>query len=306
MIQGSPGANISQYGQYISNCTKGQMPFKVPITSLADVQLYIQIGTLQPDAIAYELIHTCGGGGTETLPNPDYIIGQDTNNNWYGLFKNFTGAAPSCFVIAITLSFGMTDVIYFSEEYCIDNYCSNLTFIKGCYGNLDNKISYDAQGIYFGTPMGAGAMGNMSLVYKHELYIRGSEVYLIGIKNTFKQGVTRTFRTEKEKVFQFNADFVPEWFIHDIDAVFYRGEVFIRGIKYLVNETLFELIEECKKIWKPAATLKDSHTQSYSCESDPCAPPPEEPCCDPIGVTATVISNVCCEPVVTGVLLEEI
>lgn len=304
MKLGAPGANISQYGSYVSNCTLNQMPYKVPVNNLQDVQLYIEIGAIEPDAIQYQLIHTCGSGGTVTLPNPDYVIGQDTNDNWYGLFKNFTGATPTCFVIAITLSFGDTDNIYFSEEYCIDNVCNDLTLIKGCYGNLDNKISYDAEGIYFGTPLGAGAMGDLSLVYKHEIYLRQAEVYRSAIKNTFKQGRTRNFRTEKEKIYQFNAEFIPDWYLNEVDAVFFRGEVFVNETKYLVNETSFELIEECKKMWKPSATFKESKYQSFSCESDPCAAPEPEPCCDPLAVSATVIAGVCCSPEIESVTVE--
>jgi hypothetical protein len=143
MIQGS--GTIANYGAYISNCTLGQRPYKIPVTALSDVQEYIDIGG-QPDAAQYQLIHTCGphAGAIETLTTSSYVIGQKPNSDWYGVFKSFTGNVYplSCFVIGITLTFGDLDVIFFSEEYCIDNSCSNLTLIKGCYGNLNNKISY--------------------------------------------------------------------------------------------------------------------------------------------------------------------
>ncbi len=302
MIPGT-GA-ISNYGSYISNCTRNQMPFKIPVNSLSDVQLYINIGATRPDYIQYQLIHTCGGGGIESLMTSSYVIGQDTNDNWYGVFKNFTGSTSTCFVIAITLNISGTDYIFFSEEYCINTGCDELTLIKGCYGNLDNKISYDSEGVYFGTTDSAEAMGDLSIVYKHELYLRGVEVTLLAIKNTFKQGRTRTFRTEKEKLYQFWAEIIPEWYIDEIDAVFFRGEVYIGSTKYLLNETQFELIEDCKRIWMPKATFKASFYQSFSCELDPCAAPVEE-CCDPssIQVTAVYSDNtfVCCDPEIISV-----
>src|SRR3982751_1618329 len=126
MIEGS--GLISNYKAYVSNCTQNQMPYKIPVSSLADVQLYINIGTTQPTTVQYELLHTCGpfAGITESI-TPDYVVAQDKNNNWYGVFKNFTGAStPVCFVVAITLD----SQIYFSEEYCIEN-CDDLTLLKG-------------------------------------------------------------------------------------------------------------------------------------------------------------------------------
>lgn len=270
---------ISDYGSYINNCQANQMPYKIPVNNLQDVQLYINIGATKPSTILYELIHTCGAlaGTVETLSTSDYVIAQNKYNSWYGVFKNLTGATPTCFVIAITLD----EDIYFSEEYCIDSSCRELTLIKGCYGNLDAAISTDSEGVYFGYHAGSGTpLGDTTIKYEHKLLLREVEVSLSAIKNSFKQGRTRNFRTEKEKIFQFYAEFVPEWYLSEIDAVFYRGEVYIGSTKYLLNETQFEKIEECKRMWKPSATFKESCYQSFSCEADPCAAPVTE-CCEP-------------------------
>lgn len=285
----TPGqGGISSYGSYINNCQLNQWPYKIPVTALSDVQLYIAIGASKPESVQYELIHTCGpqAGVVETITPAAYVVAQNINMDWYGVFKNFSGASPICFVIGITLTFGSTEIIYFSEEYCIDNVCDDLTLLQGCYGNLDNKLSYDCQGVYFGTGTG-DALGDISLTYKHQLYLRKVEVSLAAIKNSFKQGRTRNFRTEKEKIYQFFAEFVPEWYLGEIDAVFYRGEVYVGSTKYLVNETAFEKIEDCKRIWKPAATFKESCYQSFSCEANPCAPPPTV-CCDPEFVSVDI------------------
>lgn len=281
MILGS--GTISNYGSYISNCQLNQWPYKIPVNSLSDVQLYVSIGAAKPSAVEYQLIHTCGAlaGTVETLSTSSYVVAQDTNSQWYGVFKNFTGATPVCFVIAITLTLEgeSGESIYFSEEYCVENNCRDLVLIKGCYGNLSNLLSYDCEGVYFGTGSG-DALGDTTLVYKHELLLRSVEVSLGAIKNTFKQGRTRNFRTEKEKIYQFFAEFVPEWYLSQIDAVFYRGEVWVGDTHYLVNETQFEKIEDCKRTWKPAATFKESCYQSFSCETDPCAAPVVD-CCEP-------------------------
>ena len=302
---------ISNYSAYTRNCALGQWAYKVPVNNIAGVQLFIDIGATKPDAIQYQLIHTCGAsaGVIDILSTSSYIVAQDTTGRWYGVFKNFDSIPVTCFVIAITLTIGGTDRIYFSDEYCVDNYCKTLTLIKGCYGNLDNRISYDCNGIYFGTHAGEDpAMGDATVVYKHELYLREVEVSLLSIKNSFKGGRTRNFRTEKEKIYQFLADFVPEWYLNYIDAVFYRGEVYIDGIKYLVNETQFEKIDDCKRTWKPTATLKESCFQSFSCEEDPCAAPVET-CCDATSVTASVTTEpepTCCDPEVIDAISEEV
>lgn len=287
-----PGlGTISDYGDYISNCTLGQLPYKIPVTGLSDVQLYINIGSVKPSTVLYELIHTCGpnAGLVETLATTSYVIGQNKDNQWYGVFKDFTGAGSlNCFVIAITLD----STIYFSEEYCIDS-CQSPASVEGCYGNLDPELSTDCNGIYFGVHAGTGdALGDTSITYRHKIFMRGIEITLASIKNSFKQGRTRTFRTEKEKLFQFWSEIIPEWYLVEVDSVFYRGEVKIGGIRYLLNETLYEKPDECLKQWLPKATFKESCYQSFSCEDDPCALPPES-CCDPviIGVAVDTIAE---------------
>lgn len=298
MILGA--GTIANYMSYISNCKLGQWPYRIPVAQLSDVQLYIDTGSsIKPSTVHYQLIHTCSPnqGQVDTIATVNFIVGQQKNFKWYGVFRNFTGSTPSCFVIAITLD----SQIYFSEEYCIDP-CAQLTFLQGCYGHLDNLISNDCQGIYFGTHDGPDpAMGDDLMYYKHQLYLRSVEVSLSAIKNTFKQGRTRNFRTEKEKIYQFYGEFIPEWYLPEIDAVFNRGEVYVGATKYLVNETSFEKIEDCKRAWKPTATFKDSCYQSFSCEDSPCDALPPAPCCDPVGVSARTQGGVCCDPEIISV-----
>jgi len=284
MIPGT--GTISDYANFTSNCTLGQLPYKIPINNLSDVQLYIDIGVTKPTLIGYELIHTCGplAGTVEALATTDYLVGQDKNDRWFGVFKNLTGGTNlNCFVIAITLDGN----IYFSEEYCIDS-CQNPTSIEGCYGNLDPSISTDCNGIYFGGHAGTDTpLGTTTIRYRHKVFLRGVEITASAFKNTFKQGRTRTFRTEGEKLFKFWSELVPEWYISEVNGVFFRGQVVINGTTYLLNETLFDKVEECLKQWKTDATFKESCYQSYSCEDDPCAEAPES-CCDPVVINATI------------------
>lgn len=284
MTQGT--GTITNYGSYAKNCTLGQLPYKIPVNSLTDIQLFVDIGLIKPTTILYELLHTCGpdAGLIETLATTDYVIGQNRDNRWYGVFKNLTGAGTlNCFVIAITLD----STIYFSEEFCTDE-CADTSIIEGCYGNLDSRISTDCNGIYFGVHSGTDEpLGSIAITYKHRVSLRNVEITLQSIKNNYKQGLTRTFRTEKEKLFKFWAELIPEWYLSEVDAVMYRGEVRINGSRYLLNETLFEKVDECLKQWNPIATFKESCFQSFSCEADPCQAPPES-CCDPVVISATV------------------
>lgn len=282
MIPGS--GTVTNYGSYTRNCQAGQMPYKIPVNSLSDIQLYIAIGNTKPTTVLYQLIHTCGptGGTVETIVPADYVVAQDTNGQWYGVFKNFASTSAQCFVIAITLD----SDIYFSDEYCIEPNCETLTLLQGCYGNMDNDLSYDCEDIYFGIGQG-DALGDTAVTYKHQLYLRQVDVSLGAIKNTFKQGRTRNFRTEKDKIYNFFAEFIPEWYLPEVDAVFYRGEVYVDDTRYLVNDTAFEKIEPCKKIWKPTASFKESCFKSFTCETDPCSPPITT-CCDPAFISVIV------------------
>ncbi len=282
MIPGT--GDISNYTSYTSNCTKNQKPYRIPIGGVSDVQLYIDIGSVKPTTVQYQLIDTCGSSGIQTIVPGEYVIAQKKDNEWYGVFRGFAAENAGCFVIAITLD----DQIYFSEEYCIENSCANLMFLESCYGHLDADVSTDCEGIYFGVHAGTGdPLGDTTIAYKHKVFIRDGEVVLSSIKNSFKQGRTRTFRTEKEKIYQFTAEFIPEWYLSEIDSVFFRGEVYINEIRYLLNETQYEKIEDCKSQWKPAVTLKENCYQSFSCEADPCAAVEEE-CCDPTIISTSV------------------
>ncbi len=293
MISGT--GTISNYGQFISNCQLRQWPYRIPVNGLTDVQLYVDIGAVRPTAVTIELIYTCGplAGNVVALTSSSYVIGQTPENNWYAVFKSLVGTVPSlsCFVIAVTFEMDESpspgSAIYFSEEFCIED-CQPLIELKGCYGHLSPRLSTDCEGIYFGVHAGeSNPLGDSTVTYEHKLFLRQVEVTVAQIKNSFKQGRTRSFRTEKEKIFQFWSELVPEWYIPEIDSIFYRGEVFIDGTRYLVNETQYEKAEECFKTWKPWATLKESCYKSFSCEADPCAPVSQE-CCDPIIVNATV------------------
>lgn len=307
-----PGSGvISDYGNYIDNCQKKQWPYKIPVTSIDDVQLFIDIGSTKPDAIQYQLIHTCGKflGTVEILDSMSYVIGQRSDDTWYGVFKNFSDAGEirsyekKCFVLAIILTFDTVDQIYFSEEYCVED-CEPLMFLKGCYGHLDTLISTDRQGVYFGFHSGSGiAIGDTSVSYQHQAYVRNGEVFLSALKKTFKQGRTRTFRVETEDVYQFNCEFLPEWYVREIGCIFDRGEVFFNNVKYLVDSVSFELIDDCNKTWKPGASLKESYYQSFSCEDDPCGQPPSPVCCDPVIFSATVIGGVCCDPAIINAVV---
>lgn len=286
---------IADYASYIYNCARCPYNYKIPVNSLQDVQLYIDIGASAPGSATYELIHTCGGVGTvETLSTSEYVIGQDSNLNYYGVFRNFNESTDAtCFVIAITLDGN----IYFSQEYCLVAPCDTLTLVKSCYGNLEPAISYDNEDIYFGQSQG-GTQGDSSVVYEHRALLREVSVDFNGKKTTLKAGRTRNFRTESEKIYRFWAEWVPGWYLEHLDAIFERGEVFVDNVKYLLEGTGYELLDDKTRTWRPTVTFTKPHFQSFSCEPDPCVIVVESgsqagttECCDPSVNSASVVPN---------------
>lgn len=178
------------------------------------------------------------------------------------------------------------------EEYEAQNQCSNWTQVYSCYGDLDPLVYRDCNTTAYGVPLVVGSV--------HEVFLKNVEVTLSAYKNTFKQGRFRNFRTEKEKIYQFWADPIPEWLMEEVDAVFTRGEVYVGGVKYLVAETSFELSDPCERLWKPSATFHTHCGLPFNCDPDPCTVESGESggeesetptCCDPVVTNATSTPN---------------
>lgn len=290
MVQGA--GTIADYGNYVYNCTLGQWNYKIPIESLTDIQLYADASSIG----SLELIWTCsaGQGTVESISPAASVVGTDpVTGNPYVLIQGISGSTTaSCFVIGMSSGGNM----YFSQEYCIESVCAaqGLGLVDGCYGNLDPLISVDREGIYFGE--GGG------IAYKHTFRMRNTEVTLNAIRNDFKSGRTRNFRTESVDIFKFWGDAIPEWYMPHVDAVFKRGEVFIydntKGVttKYIVESTAYEKADECVKLWKPFVLLRANQYQSFSCEPDPCAVVQVD--------SGGVPLPACCDPAVTGATVE--
>lgn len=320
MVYGG-GSSISDYQSFVYNYTLGQFNYKIPIT-LPDVQLYVPLSEWAagvPGSQSWELIHTCGStaGTVESITPSSYVAGTDPNGDAYMVISGFAeNTTAECFVIAGTLDGN----IWFSQEYGNEAACGSgggatLNYVLSCYGNLDPKISFDREGIYFGQSQGSTA-GDSTVTYQHRFLMRQLELTIAGIRNEFKQGRTRTFRSESTDLYLFWGELIPEWYLKHIDAVFKRGEVEVgiyHGVysfdathpisgnpgRYLVSDTNYEKADECLKSWKPSVTLKENFYNSFSCEPDPCTFNPqtgggggENPnCCDPQVTNATVTPN---------------
>lgn len=301
--------SILDYPKYVYNYTLGQYNYKIPIGSSGDVYLYIplaEFGVPVPGSFGIELVHTCGPniGTVEVMTAANYVGGLDTNNRPYitiiGLVELTT--AP-CFVVAVNIG----GLLWFSQEYTLDGCETGLSYVESCYGNLDPKISYDREGIYFGQSQG-GTVGDAALVYPHKFGMRKIDVTISAIRNEFKEGRVRNFRTESTDILQFWGDLIPEWYLKHIDAVFKRGELHIdhNNFKsfaetdaggapvYLVENTAYEKADECIKGWKPTVFLKEGFYNSFSCEPDPCTIVTAGGgggtplCCDPTIISAIV------------------
>lgn len=306
---------ITDYASYVYNYTKGQYPYKIPISALGDAQQYVPLweyGVGIPASQEYQLIHTCGdtAGTIETITPSNYVAGLDSNGNSYMVITGFNESTTAqCFVIAAELD----DQLWFSQEYTLDGCDTGLNYIYSCYGNLDPQISYDSEGIYFGQSQGS-TVGDANVIYQHFVLMRTVDLTINGIRNEFKQGRTRTFRTESATLYQFWGDLVPDWYIKAVDAVFKRGEVQIgqyptvysfpvtanEDTFYLVESTPYEKVNDCPAAWKPTAILRENFYNSFSCEPNPCdfisqdeggGGGGTQPCCNPQVIGATVEPN---------------
>lgn len=211
------------------------------------------------------------------LQAQDYVVGQDANGMWYGVFKNFIVVGeynPSCFIV----SFLIDDKRYFSEEYCIEATCIPLTELRACYPDNMSLLGFDMQNIYYGYHTGEPsiALGDVAIRYYHRLFVRDGQVVRTSNKTTFKVNRTRNFRSQVEKLFELRCEFVPEWYSDYIMAVVARGVVEVAlkvgdaRKKYVLNDTLFELVDEDSKLWKPFAKFIQVFRHFFGCDEGAC------------------------------------
>lgn len=270
------------YPRVIHNCNLSpcELPYRAPLPELAYMQFFIDFGTVQPALIQITAVSTCGTATEEQLFTQDYVVGQDSEGRWYGVFRYFfeTVTDFTCFVIHTRVTFVDTsERVWFSEEFCIET-CLPLTKLKACMPEGAVETGYDINGVYYGLPQGMVTLGIALLRYFNIVFVREAKVRELTNKITFTSNLlsNKTFRSQVDKIFQFECELVPQWYKDLMLAVFARGSIEINGRAWTVTELAFEGVADQDFRWKPFAQLTQIFRLYFGCDTSECIE-----CCTP-------------------------
>src|SRR5688572_13615317 len=102
MIRTTAAVAAHQYTEYVHNCLRNpacERSYLAPLPGLPYLQLYVSFGSEKPFTQEFVLVDLCTGDQQPIL-STNYVIGQDPDGNWYGVFKNFnTPADVTSFVV---------------------------------------------------------------------------------------------------------------------------------------------------------------------------------------------------------------
>lgn len=279
-------ANILNFAPYSKNCNLGQCGhnYVAPIPTLADVQLFVNFGLIQPPAFELTIINLCAPYQSNTATTDCFVIGWN-GSYWYGIFKNITSAANyNTFLISLTTG----TQTYFSEQYQIPNACDTLTKVSVCYpANYNDE---DLNEIFIGSPDPSQTiMGNPAIFYHHNFWTRQGEVRETSNKVTFTASIYKNFASILEKRFEFRPELVPGWYKDYLLSVYFRGDILINDSHALVADLNFEDVDV--DYWKAYAVLGKQikgafGCTSYVCTTTDCIPVPP-PVCIPVYITGS-------------------
>lgn len=274
-----------QYTAYVHNCIRNascELSFLAPLPGLPYLQLYVPFGSERPTTQEFVLVDLCTGN-QQPIVSSNYIIGQDPEGNWYGVFKNFnTSADVTSFVIwfssIVFTGAAYVERTFFSEALIIEP-CLPLTKIKACHPEQATTTGFDINGVYYGLPVDEDeAMGNPGVRYFHIAYVRLGKVRELSNKATFKSSIYRNFRTTVEKIHQLETELVPKWYKDELLAIYARGAISVNdGPTFLVSDLAIEPINEDDLTWKPFAQLKETFRLYFGCDESECIE-----CCSPV------------------------
>lgn len=276
---------------FLYNCTRKnpEIEYNVPILGFDDVQVYIEFGSVKPTAFDVKIVNACTNVVSELIAVPVYLVGKDPAGNWYGVFKfsELTGV-PLQFYLSFEIDTAEPNSYrFFTEVYQIEVNCPKLSKVEACFPTRADELSYDSNEIYFGlTTDNTNSLGDRTLYYNHNLYVRKAKVFNDVPKVTFVSNVRKNFRTILDRIYEFKCELVPAWYKEYLLAIYLRGFIKIDGIRYQVTDIAFEALDEDDITWKPYAKLQKENKFYFGC--DDCEPP----------------ASVCCDPVVTSVTVE--
>jgi hypothetical protein len=301
---------------YLFNCTRNQScqrPYYIPIPSLFELQLYFDFQFGKPTAYVINII-TCDG---EVIPLTwcSYVIGQHTDDTWYGIFTQPEQSdSIGYFYISAEFVFEGYTYKYYSNQIKIEE-CHSLVEISSCYNDTDNQqYAFDCNGVYYQYHAGTGiAAGNPLLRYNHKAFVRRGQVIESKNKLSFTLFNSRTaYKNSVTKEFLFEFELVPAFYKDILLAVFNRGNILINNIPYtLIESQDIGITDNDSKLWKMDISLTEICKQYFSCtptvcETPDCGTPVIESCCDPVVTDAIVVTpDACCDPTVIDATAEE-
>jgi hypothetical protein len=289
MISTPTPVAANQYTGYVHNCLRNQAcepSYLAPVPGIPYLQLYVNFGAYKPLTADFELINHCNGEIEQIFPS-NFVVGQDSEGNWYGVFKNFNTPLTDVTAFVMWLSSfvstpsGFQERTFFSELMVVEP-CAPLMKIKACQPEKATITAFDVNGLYYGLPQNVDYLGIGAVRYFHIAYVRLGKLREFSNKATFKSSLTRNFRTQFERIHILDTELVPKWYKDVLLAIYLRGAISVDdGQTYLVSELVIDPINEDDLTWRPAIQVKETIKLYYGCDESECVE-----CCSPIILSA--------------------
>jgi hypothetical protein len=294
MISTPTAVAANQYTAYVHNCLRNRAcepSYSAPLPGVPFLQLYVDFGANKPFTADFELLNHCNGETEQIFPS-NFVVGQDPEGNWYGVFKNFNTPLTDLTTFVVWLSAlvdtptGFQERTFFSEMMVVEP-CAPLTKIKACHPEGATTTAFDVNDLYYGLPQNVDYLGIGSIRYFHIAYVRLGKLREISNKATFKSSLTRNFRTQFERIHQVDTELVPQWYKDVIVAIYLRGAISVDdGPTMVVSDLAVESINDDDLIWRPSAQVKKTTKLYFGCDDSACVE-----CCAPTIYSATNTSD---------------
>lgn len=290
MISTPTAVAANQYSAYVHNCLRNpacEPSYSAPLPGVPYLQLYVDFGSYKPLTADFELIDICNAGLEQIFPS-NFVVGQDPDGNWYGVFKNFNTPAANvtAFVVwlsaIVTTPSGFQEKTFFSEWLSIEP-CGPIMKIKACQPEQATTTGFDVNGLYYGLPQNVNYLGIGAVRYFHIAYVRLGKLREQSNKATFKSSLTRNFRTQFERIHILDTELVPKWYKDVLLAIYLRGAISVDdGPTYLVYDLVIDPINDDDLRWRPAVQVKETIKLYFGCDDSACVE-----CCAPTILSAT-------------------
>ncbi len=280
---------------WLFNCTRNracQPEFYMPIQSLADLILYLDFPFGQPDSISFTAV---GCNGVEApLTQLNYVIGQQPNENWYGVFTQWLediSTLDTRFFIKAEVSKDAFLYLYYSNHF-ENSVCDNVTKLSSCYNDTESTSdALDCNNVYYGYPAPYTSVGNPNLRYYHNAFVRRANV--LETKNKMQISLFNSrvaYRNYINKLYLLQFELVPAFYKDILLAIFNRGTISIGSDQYTLEDSQeIAINNDDERFWKMDIQLNSLCKQFFSCTETVCVP--AQASCTDNFQTATLVDN---------------